>query len=188
MMKLKRLLPICTLLLIASVSPAAAQSGFALKGHYVFNSSKADEYQGNRVPAADGFGIGLEYTLPLGLSVGVNGYTAERRLDSDLFTRDYTVLAEANYFLNLPLLPITPYAGVHAGLGNYKRENLGDPATDPRFKDTTGSQLGYQFGLRFQPSFLIGFDAQYRRISDSARIDQDTRFEQSQILLGITVF
>jgi hypothetical protein len=188
MMNLRQLLPVCILLLIASVAPAAAQSGFALKGHYVFNSSKADGYQGNRIPAADGLGIGLEYVLPLGLSVGVNGYTAERRLDTDLFTRDYTVLAEANYFLKLPILPLAPYAGVHAGLGTYKRENVGELATDPRFKDTTGSQLGYQFGVRFQPSSLIGFDAQYRRISESARVDQSTSFEQSQILLGITLF
>lgn len=165
--------------------PAVAQSGFALKGHYIINSSAADEARETRqLPDADAFGLGAEYVLPFGLGVGVSGYTAES--EGDVQSSEFTILAEANYFLSFPLLPISPYAGVHAGLGVLDRETVSNP--DLEIQDRNRSQLGYQLGVRFQLSQLIGLDAQWRRMSTSADADQDDRLERDQVLLGVTIF
>ena len=49
-------------------APAQAQSGLALKGHYIINSSAAEEAQETRqLPDADAFGLGAEFVLPFGL-------------------------------------------------------------------------------------------------------------------------
>lgn len=170
-------------LLGAFAAPAAAQSGFALKGHYVYNRSAVEA--GQRLPAADGYGLGAEFVLPFGLGVGVTGYTSGSVSE---FSDDSNVvgLAEANYFLKLPLLPVAPYVGVHAGLGTYTREDVGF-ADRPRLRDTH-THVGYQFGVRFQLISVIGLDAQYRRVSDWAAGVQDVRFERGQVLLGVTLF
>ncbi|HEV2129674.1 MAG TPA: hypothetical protein VGR27_01140 [Longimicrobiaceae bacterium] len=178
-----RLLLVSAVFLGAFAVPTAAQSGLALKGHYVYNRSAVEA--GQRLPAADGFGLGAEFVLPFGLGVGVTGYTSGHVSE---FSDDSNVvgLAEANYFLKLPLLPLAPYVGVHAGLGTYTREDVGF-ADRPRLRDTH-TYVGYQFGVRFQPISVIGFDAQYRRVSDWAAGAQDTRFERGQVLLGVTLF
>ena len=44
--------------------------------------------------------------------------------DFDISEGSLVMLAEANYFLNLPALPITPYAGLHVGLGTYSLDDV----------------------------------------------------------------
>ncbi|HEX6927444.1 MAG TPA: outer membrane beta-barrel protein [Longimicrobiaceae bacterium] len=170
----------------AAITPVSAQNGFALKGHYIVNSSAAEEARESRqLPDADAFGLGAELVLPVGLGVGISGYTAKS--DQEAFdSREFTVLGEVNYFLRLPMLPISPYAGVHAGLGVLDQDNVTDP--DLEIQDKRRSQLGYQLGVRFQVTPLIGLDAQWRRMSTSADEDQDDRLERDQVLLGVTVF
>lgn len=172
------------LLLAASAAPAAAQSGFALKGHYVYNRAAVDDARS--VPAENGFGIGAEIVLPFGIGVGVSGYSSGKVSDFDTETSSVSVLAEANYFLKLPILPVAPYAGVHAGLGRYSRTDL-QSSSEPELEDNA-AQLGYQAGLRFQPTSLIGVDLQYRRVSESLFREQDSRFSRNQVLLGVTLF
>lgn len=170
-------------LLMLGAVPGAAQQGFALKGHFLYNSS-AREGAREEVPAANGISLGAEVVLPLGLGLGISGYAAG---GGDRFFNDngstLTALAEANYFLKLPLIPIAPYAGVHAGLGRITSRD-----TSELLRDRTLSQLGFQLGVRIQPISLLGFDAQYRRVSNSAAEGQSGSLERNQFLLGITLF
>lgn len=172
----------------AQTRQAQAQSGFALKGHFIVNASSADDARENRdIPVTEGFDLGAEFILPFGVGIGISGYRAtESDRDIGAETREFTVLAEANYFLRLPLIPIAPYAGVHAGLGKLSRGDISDP--DLEIRDQTRSQLGYQFGLRFQASPTVGVDAQWRHMSTATAESQDGRFDRNQVLLGITLF
>jgi hypothetical protein len=174
-------------LALAQAAPATAQHGFALKGHYLLNSSTADAARADgTIPSADGLGLGAEYVLPGGLGFGVSGYTAGSPKDVDYKTTEFTFVGELNYFLRLPVVPLAPYVGVHAGLGT----STGDDVSvgDVSLGDRSRSQLGYQVGLRFQPTGLIGLDAQWRHVSTSAFEGQDGRLERNQVLLGITLF
>jgi hypothetical protein len=74
---------------------------------------------------------------------------------------------------------------VHAGLGRYTVDELDDD--EPSFKDGR-TQLGWQVGVRWQLTPLLGLDAQLRRVSDSAADDQSEELERRQVLVGITVF
>ena len=168
--------------LLAGAGQAQAQSGFALKGHYLFNASDAEEDQ---TPAADGFSVGAEFVLPFNLGVGVSAYTTGSARDVDEEASAFGVLAEANYFIDLPLIPITPYVGVHGGLGRYTIEEAG--SADPEFEDSR-TQLGWQVGARLQLSPMLGLDAQYRRVSEFASETQGGDLERNQVLVGITVF
>lgn len=171
--------------LVAGASQqAAAQQGFALKGHYLFNEATVEGRDGE-IPENDGFSLGAEYVLPMGLGIGVTGYTTGDVSDEDIRTRSFGVLAEANYFFDLPIIPITPYVGVHAGLGQYTYED--ETSLDPEIKDDR-NELGFQLGARWQVSQLIGLDAQYRRVSQSAFADQDGRLDRNQFLVGVTLF
>jgi opacity protein-like surface antigen len=170
--------------LVLSAGTAQAQSGFALKGHYLFNASDADDDQ---TPAADGFSVGAELVLPFNLGVGLTAYTTGDARNVDTEASAFGVLAEANYFIDLPLLPITPYVGIHGGLGQYTIEEVGSGQADPEFEDSR-TQLGWQVGARLQLNSLLGIDAQYRRVSESAAESQGGDLERNQILLGITVF
>ncbi len=175
-------------LVVAPLIPSAAQaqSGFALKGHYIINSSAADDArEARQLPDADAFGLGVEYVLPLGIGVGVSGYTASSD-EGQIENREFTILAEANYFFNIPLVPVSPYLGLHAGLGVLDQDNVSDP--DLRLQDKNRSQLGFQLGVRVQLSELLGLDAQWRRMSTSADANQDSRLERNQVLLGVTLF
>jgi Outer membrane protein beta-barrel domain len=172
--------------LLAGAAPLAAQQGFALKGHYVFNESNVDDArEEDRVPSADGFSIGAEYVLPMGIGVGVSAYTEGEATGFDAKTTSFFVLAEANYFFDLPIIPITPYAGVHAGLGQYTIDTLDDG--EPRIEDDR-TQLGFQLGARWQVTRTFGIDAQFRRVSDSASESQSPDLERNQFMLGVTVF
>jgi len=190
-MKMKRtaLLALAAFCLAAAHGrQAQAQSGFALKGHFIVNASSAQEAETARqIPTADGFDVGAEYILPFGVGIGVSGYTASEKDDTFGDTREFTVLAEANYFLRLPLIPLAPYAGVHAGLGQFSRDDVSNPG-GLEFQDKSRSQIGYQIGVRFQPTATIGIDGQWRHMSTSAASGQSGRFERNQVLLGVTLF
>lgn len=176
-------------LLGATATLAPAQDGFALKGSLVFNRSDVDASREsgvgsvNDLPDAAGFNLGAEYVVgPLG--IGIAGYQAGNVRDYSLSEGSLNFLAEANYFLKLPVLPLSPYAGVHVGLGSYK---LGDLDDRPRPEVDFGD-LGYQLGVRFQPTRFLGLDAQYRRVSGSLADVQDSRFETNQFVVGVTLF
>jgi hypothetical protein len=170
--------------LVLTAGTAQAQSGFALKGHYLFNASDADEDQ---TPAADGFSVGAELVLPLNIGVGVTAYTTGKATDVDTEASAFGVLAEANYFVDLPLLPVTPYVGVHGGLGQYTIEDVTGGEADPELEDSR-TQLGWQVGARLQLSPMLGIDAQYRRVSEFAEETQGGNLERNQFLIGVTVF
>jgi hypothetical protein len=170
--------------LLASAGSARAQSGFALKGHYLFNASDVENRE-TQTPVSDGFSIGAEFVLPLNVGVGLTAYTTGKATEVDRESTSFGVLAEANYFLDIPVLPITPYVGVHGGLGQYTIEDASE--ADPEFKDDR-TQLGWQVGARFQLSQLLGLDAQYRRVSEFASESQGGDLERNQVLVGITLF
>lgn len=183
---MRRLIPLLAAAALAAAAPASAQSGFALKGHFLLNESTAqDARENDELPSEDGFSIGAEYILPFKVGVGVSAYANGRAREADLETQSFGVLAEANYFFDLPIIPITPYAGVHAGLGRFTYEDIG--SADPEIEDSR-TQLGFQLGLRWQLTSLLGLDAQYRRVSDSASDSQSPDLERNQVLLGITLF
>jgi hypothetical protein len=170
---------------LAQAAPAVAQHGFALKGHYILNSSTAQvAREDGKIPSADGLGLGAEYVLPGGLGFGVSGYTAGSPRDVTYRTTEFNLVGELNYFLRLPMIPLAPYAGVHAGLGT----TTGDELDGVSLNDRSRSHLGYQFGLRFQPTGILGIDAQWRHVSTAAFEGQDGRLERNQVLLGITLF
>jgi len=175
----------------AGTSALHAQSGPALKVHYVFNQSKVDDARDSGfddVPSPDGFSVGVEYVLPIGLGIGATAYTEGKATDVDTRTSSFAVVAEANYFAKLPVIPLRPYAGVHAGIGRYTIEDVsGGTADPPRIRDSR-RQLGYQLGVRWQVSPLIGIDGQFRHVSDSASEEQSPDLERNQFLLGITIF
>jgi hypothetical protein len=173
-------------LVAGTAASAPAQQGFALKGHYIFNSSAVNDDRTDEIPESSGISVGAEMVLPFGIGVGVSGYTGSGVSDLDVETTSLTALAEANYFLRLPLLPVSPYAGVHAGLGRFSKEDLEDPQA-PDVEDTR-TQLGFQLGVRVQLNSLLGIDGQYRRVSTSAAEGQDGNLERSQYLVGVTLF
>ena len=170
--------------IVVQAGAAQAQSGFAIKGHYLFNGSDVENRE-TQTPVADGFSLGAEFVLPLGVGVGVTAYTTGKATEVDRESTSFGVLAEANYFIDVPLLPVTPYLGVHGGLGQYSIEDASE--ADPEFKDDR-TQLGWQLGVRFQLSQMLGLDAQFRRVSEFAEESQGGDLERNQVLVGITLF
>jgi len=174
-----------------AMAPAlGAQNGFALKGGYVFNKSKIDDARSSgfeSVPSPDGFSIGAEYVLPMGIGIGATAYTEGSATNVDARTTSFAVLAEANYFARLPVVPIRPYVGVHAGVGRYTIEDVQSGPTTPEIKDSR-TQLGFQLGARWQVTSMFGVDAQYRHVSDHASEDQSPDLERNQFVVGITLF
>lgn len=187
MPSLKTLLPAALALFVtlSTGSAAEAQKGLALKVGGVFNSSTLDgDDRSPRLSEAAGWNVGAEYVLPGGLGVGVSGYTSGSPSAFDTSSGSLVMLGDITYFLRLPLLPIAPYVGVHVGLGTYRLEDIREgvrPQVD--FGDR-----GYQYGVRFQPTALLGVDAQIRRVSGSLAGAQDTGFETRQVVLGVTIF
>jgi opacity protein-like surface antigen len=170
----------------AAAAPAAhAQDGFALKLGGVFNSSTVEDRETDlRLSDAAGWNVGAEYVFGGGWGVGLSGYTTGSPQRFDTSQGSLVVLADVNRFFRLPLLPITPYVGLHVGLGTYTLQDVQDrvrPQVD--FGDR-----GWQLGVRVQPTALIGLDAQLRRVSGSLAGDQDASFEQRQVVLGVTIF
>jgi hypothetical protein len=173
-----------TAALLLSAGNAMGQSGFALKANTIYNRESIEEQR--RIPSAVGIGAGAELVLPGGLGLGVSAYTGGRLSELDRGASSFTTLGEVNYHLRLPLIPISPYAGVHAGLGTYSRADLTAPA-EPKVQDDL-RQLGYQFGVRIPLGSVIGLDAQFRRVSTWLSGAQDGRIAREQIVLGITLF
>ena len=175
-------------LLVGAAEGARAQSGFALKGHYVFNETTARDAEENGfedIPSADGFSLGAEYVLPMGIGVGVTAYREGKATEFDVETSSFGLLAEANYFIRVPLLPIRPYVGVHAGLGRYTIDELSD--TRPKIEDSR-TQLGFQAGVRVQLSRQLALDGHFRHMSDSASDDQSPDLDRNQVWIGVAVF
>jgi opacity protein-like surface antigen len=168
-----------------------AQSGFALKGSYVFNSSKVNDARQSgfsSVPSPDGFSVGAEYVLPIGIGVGASAYAEGSATDVNTKSTNFTAIVEANYFAKLPMIPVRPYAGIHAGLGRYTIQNVtSGGATSPRVEDNR-SEFGYQAGVRLQLTPMFGVDGQYRHMSDSASKEQSPSLERNQFMLGVTLF
>jgi opacity protein-like surface antigen len=175
---------------LASAPALHAQSGFALKAHYVFNQSNVNDARSSGfsdVPSPDGFNVGAEYVLPMGLGVGVSAYTEGKATDVNAQTTAFSVIGEANYFFKLPIVPVRPYVGVSAGLGRYTIEDVRSGSTAPKVQDSR-TQLGFQGGLRLQLTPMIGVDGQYRHVSDSASKSQSPDLERNQFMLGVTLF
>ena len=175
---------ICFSLLVSLPSLAPAQEGFALKLGVAFNSSEVEDADTDlRLSDAAGWSIGAEYALPLGVTIGLSGYTAGSPDAFDTSEGSLVFLADANYFLRLPSVPISAYGGLHVGLGTYRLDEIESARPEVDFGDR-----GYQFGLRFQPTSLIGLDAQYRRVSGSLTNEQGSDFERDQFLLSVALF
>jgi len=185
---LKATLLVTAALACGAATTLPAQSGFALKGHYVFNESNAKDARDTgfeEVPSPDGFSLGAELVLPMGIGVGVTGYAEGKATEFDTETSSFGVVAEANYFLRVPMLPVRPYLGVHAGLGRYTIDGLDDAS--PKIEDSR-TQLGWQAGLRVQLTPMLALDGQFRHMSDSASDDQSPDLERNQVLIGIALF
>ncbi|MFS8637256.1 MAG: hypothetical protein FWJ74_04175 [Gemmatimonadota bacterium] len=153
-----------------------------IKAHHIFDRSTFGISKGRIETPKSGFGVGLEYVLENGWGFGLSGYTSGRVSEFDSESAVVVVIAEANYFLRMRALRLAPYLGVHTGLGTYRKG-----ASDfPSLHDNL-AELGYQFGVRFQPWVYLGLDAQVRWMSDAAYRDQGEAFERTQVLLGITI-
>jgi hypothetical protein len=184
MRALLRPLLLGALLTCAAAAPALAQSGFALKGGYIYNRSDVDA--STRVSGANGFGVGAEFVVPIvNLGVGVSAYSGGKVTEFDAETSKINVVAEANYFLKLPMIPVAPYAGVHVGMGHYSQRDDSTPSTRPQ---DGWRQVGYQAGLRVQLVSLLGVDAQLRRVSSSLATNQDSALSRTQVVVGVTLF
>jgi len=170
--------------LLFTAAPLVSQQGFSLKGHYIYNYSSIEG--ADTIPSAQGFGIGAEYVLANRLGLGGSIYTAGSVGDFDIETSTVTLLGEANYFFQLPLLPVSPYVGVHAGFGSFTREGV--EAGDRPQTDDFGARIGYQGGVRVQLLPFLGLDAQLRRMSSFIGDDQVADFEQTQLLVGVALF
>jgi hypothetical protein len=171
------------ILLAAAAAPAFAQDGFALKAGYLYNRSQVEG--ATDVPTASGFGLGVEYVLPGGVGLGVSAYSAGSVREFDVESGTLNVAAEANYFLRIPLLPLAPYGGVHAGFGRYSRGDGSTPGTRP---DDGWRELGWQVGMRVQLLPILGLDAQFRRVSTSLETNQGEGLSREQVIIGVALF
>jgi hypothetical protein len=178
-----RILTVAAAALLFTAAPLVAQQGFSLKGHYIYNYSTVEG--ADTIPSAQGFGIGAEYVMANRLGVGASLYTAGSVGDFDVETSTVTLLGEANYFFRLPVLPISPYVGIHAGFGSFTYEGVQDG--DRPETDDLGARIGYQGGIRVQLTQLFGLDAQLRRMSSFVS-EGVGDFEQTQLLVGVTLF
>jgi len=71
-----------------------AQSGPALKASYVFNQSKVDDARSSGfddVPSPDGFSVGAEFVLPMGIGIGATAYTEGKATDVNTRSSSFAV-------------------------------------------------------------------------------------------------
>lgn len=178
------------LFIVQGAAPVSAQTGFGLKGHLVYNASTAQTFQSDPDASAAGefvgFNLGAEYVLPVGLALGVTGYTSGDPRDTDRATV-FMVLGEANYYLDLPVLPVSPFVGAHVGLGTWawdvRSEVLGED-----LGDLDRAELGWQLGVRLSLARGLAVEAMYRRLSATAEAELNPGFEADQVLIGIRAF
>jgi len=178
------------LTLLATPEPAQAQSGFGLKGHLVYNASTAQTFR--EEPDASmgsdfaGFNLAGEYMFPFGVGVGLAGTAAGDPRDTDRATV-FMLLTEANYYLDLPALPVRPFLGAHVGLGTWSW-SVRDEVTGEGFSNLDRAKLGWQIGVRVGLPGPLSIEGLYRRMSASAKEGQDPGFESDQVLLGVRIF
>jgi len=179
------LLSLVTGFLVAA--PASAQTGFGLKAHLVYNASAAETFEDERssrsVGDFVGLGLGAEYVLPFGLGLGVTGQASGDPRDTDRATV-LMVLAEANYHMNIPMLPITPFAGAHIGLRTFSSDARNEFLNGDR-GDLDRARVGWQAGVRVQVVRRLSVEGMYRRLSARAESALDPGFEGGQVILGV---
>lgn len=172
-------------------SPVAAQAGFGLKAHLVYNASTAqtfrDEPDSSLGSDFAGFNLAGEYMLPFNLGIGLAGTASGDPRDADRATV-FMVLAEANYYLDLPAFPIRPFVGAHIGLGSWSWNVQDEVVAGDGFSNLERADLGWQFGVRIALPGPLSIEGLYRRMSASAEQTQDPGFESDQVLLGIRIF
>jgi hypothetical protein len=169
----------------------SAQSGFGLKAHLVYNASTAqtfrDEPDSSLGSDFAGFSLGGEYMLPFSLGLGITGTASGDPRDTDRATV-FMVLAEANYYLDIPALPIRPFVGAHIGLGSWSWDVRDELVEGDGFSDLERAKLGWQLGVRVDLPGPLSIEGMYRRMSASAKQAQDPGFESNQVLVGIRLF
>lgn len=181
---MKKLFQVLAMAALA-LSATEIQAQVKLRGHYIFNRGSTDTEEQRIENGKVGIGGGLDVILG-SVGIGISGYTAGAASEADASPRRFILLGEANYFLTLLPFGITPYIGVHTGLGVFDSSYLKAPYV-PRPQDGF-RRLGYQLGLRFQPLGPIGVEAQWRRLSRSAAAAQAAALARDQVLLGIILF
>jgi hypothetical protein len=163
----------------------AFHSGFKLKGAHVYNRSAVDLDEPEIEPKS-GWGAGFEFVGD-NWGIGLSGFTPGRVSSFDSDSTTFVAIAELNYYAPIRSLRLAPYAGLHSGIGTFSSDYFDDPFL-PGLHDLSIHEIGYQFGLRFNPVPIAAIDLQWRQLADSAVDAQDARFEKSQVLLGITLF
>jgi hypothetical protein len=176
---------------VLAPAPAAAQSGFGLKAHLVYNASTAqtfrDEPDSSLGSDFAGFNLAAEFMLPFNLGIGIAGTASGDPRDTDRATV-FMVLAETNYYLDIPVLPIRPFVGAHIGLGSWSWDVRDELVGGDGFSDLERAKLGWQLGVRVNLPGPLAIEGMYRRMSASAKQSQDPGFESDQVLLGIRLF
>lgn len=174
------------LLLVAT--PLAAQrgsftSGVSLHGNLHFNRSEIHAVEDVRQPE-HGYGLGLEFAGSRA-AVGLYGFAQGRARAFDSQSTQVHLTLEGNYYLPLESLRLAPFAGVHTGLGTLGRDYFDDPFL-PRPRDGLGD-LGYQFGVRFQPFSVVGVEAQWRQHAGSIQDELAPESEHRQVIVGVVI-
>lgn len=176
---------------VLAPAPASAQTGFGLKAHLVYNASTAqtfrDEPDSSLGGDFAGFNLGGEYMFPFGLGLGVTGTASGDPRDTDRATV-FMLLADANYYMDLPALPIRPFLGAHIGLGSWSWDVRDELVGEDGFSNIDRAKLGWQLGVRVRLPGPVSLEAMYRRMSASAKEAQDPGFEADQVLLGVRIF
>lgn len=179
------------LVLLSAPERAAAQSGFGLKGHLVYNASTAQTFRDNPDTSLgsdfSGFSLAGEYLIPFGLGIGLSGTASGDPRDTDRATV-FMLLAEANYYLDLPVLPVQPFAGVHVGIGSWSWDVRDEVVGGDGFSDLERADFGWQVGVRITLFGPLSIEGMFRRMSASAEQEQDPGFESDQVLLGVRIF
>jgi hypothetical protein len=170
----------------ASADEVAAEadwfgSRIKFRGYHLFDdwsTVRTDDYGAG---GKAGFGAGIELVLPSGIGLGMTAFTRGGQISEfDLEASDLVVTAEANYFLRIRPLRLAPFVGVHGGVLSQSQGERGDLGWHDGF-----DELGYQYGVRFQPFALIGIDLQVRHNSGYAGRAHGV---DREVLLGMTLF
>ena len=172
--------------LLLAAAPVEAQksfnSGFNLHGNFHFNRSTVQTV-GDVRQAEHGYGVGLELS-GRNLAGGLYGFAVGRPRAYDTAETAVHAVLEGNYYIPIESLRLAPFAGVHTGLGSFTSGYFDDPFL-PRPQDGLGD-IGFQFGVRFQPLQNLGVEAQWRQHAESVFVSAES--ERRQVLLGVVLF
>jgi hypothetical protein len=158
-------------------------SRLKVRAHHLFTNYDTVRGDEGGTGGKLGYGGGLEIVLPSGFSFGVVGYTNGRVSEWDTDLNMVNVAAEFNYFLKLRALRLAPFVGVHGGLVRFAGGEFQDISWHDGFSD-----LGYQYGVRFQPFALLGVDVQMRHLSTFMGSDGFDGSTDRHFLIGMTLF